>query len=169
MFSIGGFKRSAGRGKPRKIVGQKPPLKLKDVWAIRMRLQLGGHLRDLALFNLAIDSKLRGCDFVSLRVQDIWHSGQVASRAIIMQQKTQRPVQFEITEQRRATARRSRSSHRGATDTASQVVIVSEPAPPRWRIRRKPIRDWRATRRRTLRRYRRRGKRRGSARRYRAT
>lgn len=101
MFGIGGFRRSPGRGEPRKIVGQKPPLKLKDVWAIRMRLQLGGHLRDLAFFNLAIDSKLRGCDLVSLQVQDVWHSGQVASRAIIMQQKTQRPVQFEITEQTR--------------------------------------------------------------------
>jgi integrase len=100
MFGIGKSRPSPKRGR-RKVIGQKPPLKLKEVWAIRMRLQMGGHLRDLALFNLAIDSKLRGCDLVSLRVQDVWHSGQVASRAIIMQQKTARPVQFEITEQTR--------------------------------------------------------------------
>jgi integrase len=101
MFGIRKSRPSPKTGQARKVIGQKPPLKLKDVWAIRMRLQMGGHLRDLALFNLAIDSKLRGCDLVSLRVQDVWHSGQVASRAIIMQQKTGRPVQFEITEQTR--------------------------------------------------------------------
>jgi integrase len=101
MFGIGKLRSSPRKQGPRKVVGQKPPLKLKEVWAIRMRLQLGGHLRDLALFNLAIDSKLRGCDLVSLRVQDVWHSGQVASRANILQQKTGRPVQFEITEQTR--------------------------------------------------------------------
>ncbi len=101
MFRIGKLRPSPKRNLRRKVIGQKPPLKLKEVWAIRMRLQLGGHLRDLALFNLAIDSKLRGCDLVSLRVQDVWHSGQVASRAIIVQQKTGRPVQFEITEQTR--------------------------------------------------------------------
>ena len=81
-----------------KLVGQKPPLKLKEIWAIRVRLQLGKRTRDLAMFNLAIDSKLRGCDLVSLRVRDITHGNQVAPRAIIMQQKTQRPVQFELTE-----------------------------------------------------------------------
>jgi len=101
MFGITKFKPSPKRRRSRKVVGQKPPLKLKEVWAIRMRLQMGGHLRDLALFNLAIDSKLRGCDLVGLGVQDVWHSGQVTSRAIIMQQKTGRPVQFEITEQTR--------------------------------------------------------------------
>ncbi len=85
----------------RKLMGQKPPLKLKEIWAIRVRLQLTGRLRDLALFNLAIDSKLRACDLVKLRVQDVCHSGRVATRAIVMQQKTNRPVQFEITEQTR--------------------------------------------------------------------
>jgi integrase len=84
-----------------KLIGQKPPLKLKEIWAIRIRLQLAGRLRDLALFNLAIDSKLRGCDLVSLRVSDVDHGGNIASRAIVMQQKTQRSVQFEITEQTR--------------------------------------------------------------------
>ncbi len=68
----------------RKLIGQKPPLKLKEIWAIRVRLQLAGQLRNLALFNLAIDSKLRACDLVKLRVQDVCHSGRVAARAIVM-------------------------------------------------------------------------------------
>ena len=81
-----------------KLVGQKPPLKLKEIWAIRIRLQLGKKVRDLAMFNLAIDSKLRGCDLVNLKIRDVCHGNQVASRATILQSKTQRPVQFEITE-----------------------------------------------------------------------
>jgi integrase len=81
-----------------KLLGQKPPLKLKEIWAIRIRLQLAHRSRELALFNLAIDSKLRGCDLVALRVQDVVHGSRVASRAIVLQKKTQRPVQFEITE-----------------------------------------------------------------------
>jgi integrase len=80
-----------------KIVGQKAPFKTKDIWALRVRLQIDSRLRELALFNLGIDSKLRGCDLVSLRVRDICHGDQVATRATVMQQKTQRPVQFEIT------------------------------------------------------------------------
>jgi integrase len=84
-----------------KLVGQKAPLKLKDIWAIRVRLQLSNHTRDLALFNLAIDSKLRACDLVNLRVRDVSHGERIAARTIVMQQKTQRPVQFEITEQTR--------------------------------------------------------------------
>jgi integrase len=76
-------------------------LKLKEIWAIRIRLQLAERLRDLALFNLAIDSKLRGCDLVSLRVKDVAQGQSIFHRAIVMQQKTQRPVQFEITEQTR--------------------------------------------------------------------
>jgi len=82
-----------------KLTGQKQPLKLKEIWAIRIRLQLANRVRDLALFNLAIDSKLRGCDLVKLRLQDVSHRGLISQRAIIMQQKTQRPVQFEITGQ----------------------------------------------------------------------
>lgn len=82
-----------------KLTGQKSPLRLKDIWAIRVRLQLNGHIRDLALFNLAIDSKLRACDLVKLKVRDISHGEHIASRATVMQQKTQRPVQFEITDQ----------------------------------------------------------------------
>jgi len=84
-----------------KLIGQRPPLKLKEIWTIRIRLQLEGKTRDLALFNLAIDSKLRGCDLVKLRVRDISTGSGIASRAMIMQQKTQQPVQFEITEQTR--------------------------------------------------------------------
>ncbi|CAB3804301.1 Tyrosine recombinase XerC [Paraburkholderia ultramafica] len=84
-----------------KLMGQKPPLRLKEIWAIRIRLQLSARVRDLAIFNLAIDSKLRACDLTKLRVSDVCHGYHVASRATIMQQKTQRPVQFEITEQTR--------------------------------------------------------------------
>ena len=84
-----------------KLLGQKPPLKLKEIWAIRIRLQLNHRIRELALFNLAIDSKLRGCDLVALRVHDVVQGSHVAARAIVMQKKTQRPVQFEITEQTR--------------------------------------------------------------------
>jgi len=80
-----------------KIVGQKAPFKLKDIWALRVRLQMEGRVRELALFNLGIDSKLRGCDLVALKVRDVCHGEQVAARAIVLQHKTQRPVQFEIT------------------------------------------------------------------------
>jgi integrase len=76
-------------------------LKLREIWATRIRLQLSEHVRDLALFNLAIDSKLRGCDLVSLRVKDISQGRSIFHRAIVMQRKTSRPVQFEITEQTR--------------------------------------------------------------------
>ncbi|MCZ2498106.1 tyrosine-type recombinase/integrase [Xylophilus sp. Kf1] len=81
-----------------KLVGQKAPLKVKDIWAIRVRLQLRCCTRDLALFNLGIDSKLRGCDLVQLRVKDIAAAGRIAARASVVQQKTAMPVRFEITE-----------------------------------------------------------------------
>jgi integrase len=84
-----------------KLVGQKAPLKLKEIWAIRIRLELSRRVRDLALFNLAIDSKLRGCDLVKLRIRDISHGNQITARAIVTQQKTRLPVHFEITEQTR--------------------------------------------------------------------
>ena len=87
-----------GRGK---LVGQKPPLKPKEVWSIRALLQLNEKVRDLALFNLAIDSKLRSCDLVALRVSDVAVAGSVRERAVIVQQKTGHPVQFEFTEQTR--------------------------------------------------------------------
>jgi len=84
-----------------KFTGPKPPLQPRHVWAIRTRLQLAGRERDLALFNLAIDSKLRGCDVVSLKVEDIAPHGYSVDRATVRQKKTGRPVKFEITEQTR--------------------------------------------------------------------
>ena len=84
-----------------KLIGAKPPLRPAHVWAIRTKLQLEGRMRDLALFNLAIDSKLRGCDLVALRIDDIAPNGYALDRATIRQKKTGRPVQFEITEQAR--------------------------------------------------------------------
>jgi integrase len=84
-----------------KLTGQKPALKMKEVWSIRARLELKKRVRDLALFNLAIDSKLRACDLTRLRVEDIAAGGEVKTRGIIVQKKTGRPVQFEITEQTR--------------------------------------------------------------------
>lgn len=81
-----------------KLIGQKLPLKPKDIWAIRIHLQNRHADRDLAMFNLAIDSKLRGCDLVNLHVRDVTHGNQILSRTMVVQRKTQRPVQFELTE-----------------------------------------------------------------------
>ena len=81
-----------------KLVGQKRPFKLKEIWAIRTRLQLSRRTRDLALFNLGIDSKLRACDLVKLRVRDVANADRTATRANVVQQKTGRPVQFELTD-----------------------------------------------------------------------
>jgi len=80
-----------------KLVGQKAPFKPKEVWAIRVRLQMENRARELALFDLGIDSKLRACELVKLRVHDVSHGDRVANRATVLQQKTQRPVQFEIS------------------------------------------------------------------------
>lgn len=84
-----------------RLVGQKRPLKPRDVWAIRARLEIRGNKRDIALFNLAIDSKLRACDLVSLRVSEVHTQGRLHERATITQRKTGRPVQFELSEQTR--------------------------------------------------------------------
>ena len=81
-----------------KLIGQKPPLKPKHVWAIRTHLQLQGKVRELAMFNLAIDSKLRACDLVRLRVEDLAPYGSARNRAAVRQRKTGRTVQFEMTE-----------------------------------------------------------------------
>ena len=80
------------------IVGQKSPFKLKDIWAIRVRLQLQRRVRELVIFALGLDSKLRACDLVKMRVRDICHGEHVSPRATVMQQKTSRPVQFEIAQ-----------------------------------------------------------------------
>ena len=84
-----------------RLVGQKRPLLAKQVWAIRARLELAGNLRDLALFNLAIDSKLRGCDLVRLKVTDLVAARRVRERVSVVQSKTNRPVQFEVSEDTR--------------------------------------------------------------------
>ena len=89
------FREPCNKGR---LVGQKPPLKPKDIWAIRIQLQNAHQDRDLAMFNLAIDSKLRGCDLVNLHVRAITHANQILARAMVVQRKTQRPVQFELTE-----------------------------------------------------------------------
>jgi integrase len=98
-----------------KLTGAKPPLRPKHVWAVRTRLQLLKRFRDLALFNLAIDSKLRGCDVVSLKVVDVAPNGYAVDRASVRQRKTGSPVRFEITEQTRQAiddhlSQRSRAS-----------------------------------------------------------
>ena len=86
-----------------RIIGQKRPLLPKQVWAIRARLELAGYLRDLALFNVAIDSKLRGCDLVKLAVSDLVKDERMRERVAVIQSKTKRPVQFELTENTRET------------------------------------------------------------------
>jgi hypothetical protein len=97
MYALLKYKPKQAPWNKDKLIGQKSPLKLQEIWAIRIRLQIDKRHRDLALFNLAIDSKLRACDLLKIGVSDVSNSGRVSSRATIMQQKTQRPVQFEIT------------------------------------------------------------------------
>ena len=109
---------SPARGRPwnkGKLTGAKPPLQPKHVWAIRTRLQISSRTRDLALFNLAIDSKLRGCDVVSVRVEDVAPHGYAIDRATIRQRKTGRPVKFELTEQTR--------------QSIDELLAASRPAP----------------------------------------
>ena len=84
-----------------KLIGAKPPLRASHVWSIRTKLQLEGRIRDLALFNFAIDSKLRGCDVVAVRVDEVAPNGYALDRATVRQKKTGRPVRFEVTEQTR--------------------------------------------------------------------
>ena len=84
-----------------KLIGARPPLRPKHVWSIRTRLLLEGRRRDLALFNLAIDSKLRGCDVVAVKVEDVARNGYAMDRATVRQKKTGRPVKFELTDQTR--------------------------------------------------------------------
>jgi integrase len=84
-----------------KVIGPKPPLLARHVWSIRTKLQIEGRTRDLAMFNLAIDSKLRGCDVVAIKVEDVVPNGYALARATVRQRKTGRPVRFELTEQTR--------------------------------------------------------------------
>jgi integrase len=84
-----------------KLIGPKPPLQQRHVWATRTKLEIEQQTRDLALFNIAIDSKLRGCDVVALRVDDVAPNGYAVARAMVRQRKTGRSVRFELTEQTR--------------------------------------------------------------------
>lgn len=86
-----------------KLIGQKPPLKIKEIWTIRTKLEMNYKVRDLAMFNLALDSKLRACDLVNLRVRDVMHGRTIQNRAMVMQQKTHKPAQFELTKNTRAS------------------------------------------------------------------
>ena len=122
-----------------KLTGAKPPLRPKHVWSIRTKLQIEGRARDLAMFNLAIDSKLRGCDVVAIRVEKVAAGGYTADRAMVRQKKTGRPVRFELSEQTRQavddylTGNRSGeflfTGHRGPTrsiTTRQYARLVSE-------------------------------------------
>lgn len=101
MFDIAAPQQVRCHSRPKRPTGAKLALKPVHVWGIRIRLQVALRLRDLALFDLALDSKLRGCDLVALRVSDVIAGGCLRGRAVILQRKTGRPVQFEVTEQTR--------------------------------------------------------------------
>ena len=105
-----------------KLTGQKPPLKRTEIWAIRVHLQLAQRVRDLALFNLAIDSKLRGCDLVRLRVRDVALSEQILSRTMVVQQKTGRPCSLK------SPNRHERPYRPGSPKPSSQDRIIYSPA-----------------------------------------
>lgn len=109
-----------------RIIGQKRPLKISHIWGIRIRLELEGKNRDLTLFNLALDSKLRGCDLVKLKVSDVAYGSSVSSRATVLQQKTGSPVQFELTKGTRdAVAAWIRMAHLRSTDYIFQSRVGS--------------------------------------------
>src|SRR6202171_4545499 len=84
-----------------KLTGAKPPLRPKHVWSIRTKLQIEGRVRDLAMFDLGLVSKIRGCDVVAIRVEDVAAGGYTADRATVRQKKTGRPVRVELREQNR--------------------------------------------------------------------
>jgi integrase len=110
-----------------KIVGAKPPLRPKHVWSIRTKLQVEGRTRDLALFNMAIDSKLRGCDVVALKVDDLAPSGYASDRASVRQKKTGRPVKFELTE----TTRQAIDDYLRATGKPGDRLFTGRRRPDR--------------------------------------
>ncbi|MCG6898169.1 MAG: hypothetical protein LJE60_13845 [Thiocapsa sp.] len=114
-----------------RLTGQQRPFTLQQIWEIRIRLQLAGRMRDLALFNLGIDSKLRGCDLVRLRVGDVAHGAQILSRALVIQQKTGRPVRFELTSETRG-ALQGRIA--GAGLSAGDVLFFSRSRRDRHRL-----------------------------------
>ena len=109
-----------------KLIGQKPPLRPKHVWSIRTRLQMEGRTRDLAMFNLAIDSKLRGCDVVALRVEDVAPSGYSVDRAQRGRRRPVGPVRFELTEQtRQAVDDYIKAAGKNRPNFCSVVVVIA--------------------------------------------
>lgn len=109
-----------------RIIGQKRPLQIPHIWGIRIRLELEGKVRDLALFNMALDSKLRGCDLVKLKVSDVAYGHSVSGRAAVLQQKTDSPVQFELTKGiREAVAAWIKTAHLRSNDYLFQSRIDS--------------------------------------------
>jgi integrase len=142
---------SSAAGLPRpawnkgKITGPKPPLRPSHVWAIRAKLDLEKRTRDLAMFNLAIDSKLRGCDLVALRVDDVAPNGYAKDRANIRQRKTGRPVRFELTEPTREAldnylrgtnrSRRTRPHHQIRSPRADPKDVLGATGIPQYRTR----------------------------------
>lgn len=128
-----------------KLIGPKPPLRPKHVWAIRTKLQLERDTRDLALFNLAIDSKLRGCDVVAVRVEDVAPRGFALDRATVRQKKTGRPVKFELTEQSReaidAYLRQTGSTNCCCGSKVRKAGLDQRPNAPHEQ-RSAPERDW---------------------------
>jgi integrase len=134
-----------------KLTGAKPPLRQKHVWAIRTKLQIEQRTRDLALFNLAIDSKLRGYDVVALKVEDVAPNGYCANRATVRQRKTGRPNRFELTEQTRqpvddyikTTGKKPgefmfaacrKQEHRMTTRQSVRLQVISTSSPTRARL-----------------------------------
>jgi integrase len=111
-----------------KVTGAKPPLRPKHVWSIRTKFQIERRSRDLAMFNLAIDSKLRGCDVVAIRVEDVTASGYTADRATVRQTKTGRPVRFELSEQ-------TRQGLKPPPNSAAVQVLFFPPTASRPRLR----------------------------------
>lgn len=109
-----------------RIIGQKRPLQISHIWGIRIRLELEGKIRDLALFNMALDSKLRGCDLVKLKVSDVAYGYSVSGRATVLQQKTGSPVQFELTKgTREAVAAWIKMAHLRGSDYLFQSRVGS--------------------------------------------
>jgi hypothetical protein len=120
-----------------RLLGAKPPLRTKHVWSIRTLLQVNGQVRDLAMFNLAIDSKLRGCDVVSLKVEDVAPHGLAVDRAAVRQMKTGRPVRFELAEWTRQAIDTSSLLARSPAISCSPVVAI-----PKTACRHVNMRDW---------------------------
>jgi integrase len=109
-----------------KVTGAKPPLRPKHVWSIRPKLQIEDRVRDLAMFNLAIDSKLRGCDVVTIKVEDVAANGYTGDRATVRQKKTGRPVRFELSEQTRQAVD---DYLKVANKKAGRVLVYRSPGP----------------------------------------